>query len=85
MTDSVVRNYNRRAQSALKNTVWSGGCNAWYNNGNAVTAMHPGSVLHFKGNAKFQYLRPLRAIITYYVSKLTNQYRGHFGNLRRAF
>ncbi|KAJ5984731.1 hypothetical protein N7481_006830 [Penicillium waksmanii] len=46
--DSVVHSYNRRAQGTLKNTVWSGGCSAWYNNGDTVTAMYPGSVLHFK-------------------------------------
>ncbi|KAJ5825235.1 hypothetical protein N7474_002373 [Penicillium riverlandense] len=49
VTDSVVRHYNRYAQANLQNTVWSKGCNAWYNNGTRVTAMYPGSVLHFKG------------------------------------
>ncbi|OQD90612.1 hypothetical protein PENANT_c001G08521 [Penicillium antarcticum] len=43
--DSAVRAYNRRAQANLKNTVWSKGCNAWYNNEHAVTAMYPGSAI----------------------------------------
>jgi cation diffusion facilitator CzcD-associated flavoprotein CzcO len=51
VNDSVVRNWNRRAQGTLKRTVWSRGCNAWYNNGEVVTAMYPGSVLHFKGKS----------------------------------
>lgn len=49
MKDSVVRDYNRRAQAGLKRTVWSSGCKAWYNNGRVVTAMYPGSVLHYRG------------------------------------
>jgi hypothetical protein len=51
VNDSAVRAYNRRAQVNLKNTVWSKGCNAWYNNEHAVTAMYPGSVIHFKGKS----------------------------------
>jgi hypothetical protein len=51
VNDSAVRAYNRRAQANLKNTVWSKGCNAWYNNEHAVTAMYPGSVIHFKGKS----------------------------------
>lgn len=47
--DSAVRDYNRRAQAGLRRTVWSSGCTAWYNNGRVVTAMYPGSVLHYKG------------------------------------
>ncbi|KAJ5617930.1 hypothetical protein N7537_003044 [Penicillium hordei] len=43
--DSAVRNYNRRAQASLKRTVWSKGCHAWYNNGQAVTAMYPGKAI----------------------------------------
>ncbi|OJJ42184.1 hypothetical protein ASPZODRAFT_2122686 [Penicilliopsis zonata CBS 506.65] len=46
--DTAVQQYNRHAQATLNNTVWSTGCAAWYNNGKAVTAMYPGSVLHFK-------------------------------------
>ncbi|PWY76999.1 FAD/NAD(P)-binding domain-containing protein [Aspergillus heteromorphus CBS 117.55] len=46
--DSAIHMYNRYAQANLKHTVWSTGCQAWYNNGSVVTAMYPGSVLHFK-------------------------------------
>ncbi|KAJ5170247.1 uncharacterized protein N7500_003030 [Penicillium coprophilum] len=45
VTDSAVRNYNRRAQAGLRRTVWSKGCHAWYNNGKAVTAMYPGKAI----------------------------------------
>ncbi|KUM62460.1 hypothetical protein ACN42_g4650 [Penicillium freii] len=45
VNDSAVRNYNRRAQAGLKRTVWSKGCHAWYNNGQAVTAMYPGKAI----------------------------------------
>ncbi|KAJ5696786.1 hypothetical protein N7536_007198 [Penicillium majusculum] len=48
VNDSAVRNYNRRAQAGLKRTLWSKGCHAWYNNGQAVTTMYPSSVLHYK-------------------------------------
>ncbi|RAL07846.1 flavin-containing monooxygenase [Aspergillus homomorphus CBS 101889] len=47
--DDVVRQYNRHAQAGLKRTVWTTGCQAWYNNGTTVTAMYPGSVLQYKG------------------------------------
>jgi hypothetical protein len=52
--DSVVRDYNTFAQENLKRAVWSKGCHAWYNKKNkggdvTVTAMYPGSVLHYKG------------------------------------
>ncbi|KAJ5109720.1 flavin-binding monooxygenase [Penicillium argentinense] len=46
--DSVVRDFNRRAQVMLKRTVWSSGCRAWYNNGETVTGLYPGSMVHFK-------------------------------------
>ncbi|RAK98790.1 flavin-containing monooxygenase [Aspergillus ibericus CBS 121593] len=48
VTDSATALYNCHAQANLKHTVWSSNCNGWYNNGTAVTAMYPGSVLHFK-------------------------------------
>lgn len=53
--DSVVRDYNIYAQENLKRCVWSKGCHAWYSKkndngkGNTVTAMYPGSALHYKG------------------------------------
>lgn len=55
VTDSANQLYNRHVQANLKHTVWSSGCTAWYNNGSAVTAMYPGSVLHFKGNPALIY------------------------------
>ncbi|CAK45996.1 hypothetical protein AnigIFM59636_011314 [Aspergillus niger] len=48
VTDTANQLYNRHVQANLKHTVWSSGCTAWYNNGSAVTAMYPGSVLHYK-------------------------------------
>lgn len=56
--DSVVHAYNKFAQETLKRCVWSKGCHAWYNKrnegaDNTVTAMYPGSVLHFKGMLAF--------------------------------
>ncbi|KAH8425102.1 flavin-containing monooxygenase [Aspergillus melleus] len=58
--DSVVREYNAYAQESLKRCVWSKGCHAWYSKKNAegpntVTAMYPGSVLHFK-----EYMKTIR-------------------------
>ncbi|KAJ5187667.1 hypothetical protein N7449_010661 [Penicillium cf. viridicatum] len=49
VNDSAVRNYNRRAQAGLKRTVWSKGCHAWYNNGQAVTAMYPAAIEDIRG------------------------------------
>lgn len=53
MKDDIVRAYNRYAVEGLKRCVWSKGCTAWYNKRNGesttVTAMYPGSVLHYKG------------------------------------
>ncbi|GIK05969.1 hypothetical protein Aspvir_010086 [Aspergillus viridinutans] len=50
---SVVRDYNTYAQENLKHAVWSKDCHAWYSKKNkgegvTVTAMYPGSVLHYK-------------------------------------
>lgn len=51
--DSIVHAYNAYAQENLKRSVWSGNCHSWYKGhkgeGSPVTAMYPGSVLHFKG------------------------------------
>jgi hypothetical protein len=51
--ESIVRDYNKYAQENLKRLVWSHGCYSWYKKAKAgnhiVTAMYPGSVLHFKG------------------------------------
>ncbi len=51
--DDIVRAFNRYAAEGLKRCVWSKGCTAWYNKKNGestiVTAMYPGSVLHYKG------------------------------------
>jgi cation diffusion facilitator CzcD-associated flavoprotein CzcO len=51
VTKSAVKDYNTYTQEFLKRTVWSGDCQSWYkhpkSNGK-VTAMYPGSVLHFK-------------------------------------
>ncbi|BCS27046.1 flavin-containing monooxygenase [Aspergillus puulaauensis] len=52
--DSVVASFNRYAVQSLKRNVWSKGCTAWYGKkdasgeGKVVTAMYPGSILHFK-------------------------------------
>ncbi|KAL4945497.1 hypothetical protein BDV06DRAFT_219188 [Aspergillus oleicola] len=59
--DSIVDTFNRFATENLKRNVWSKGCTAWYSkkNGpgesNTVTAMYPGSALHFK-----EYLKTIR-------------------------
>ncbi|RAH48748.1 flavin-containing monooxygenase [Aspergillus brunneoviolaceus CBS 621.78] len=46
--DSILRQYNSRAQAALRNTVWATGCQAWYNNGTTkVTAMYPGKAISY--------------------------------------
>ncbi|KAL4914978.1 hypothetical protein BDW62DRAFT_133987 [Aspergillus aurantiobrunneus] len=56
--DSVVSDFNRYAAENLKRCVWSKGCTAWYSkkNGpgesNTVTAMYPGSALHYKAFIK---------------------------------
>ncbi|KAF7629455.1 hypothetical protein AFLA_013169 [Aspergillus flavus NRRL3357] len=69
--DSVVHAYNKFAQETLKRCVWSKGCHAWYNKrnegaDNTVTAMYPGSVLHFK--ACIEKLRPEHFEIQYNTS-----------------
>ncbi|KAJ9488497.1 hypothetical protein VN97_g4794 [Penicillium thymicola] len=45
LNHSAIRNYSRHAQAGLKRTVWSKGCHAWYNNGQAVTAMYRGKAI----------------------------------------
>lgn len=55
MKDSVVADFNRYAVQSLKRNVWSKGCTGWYGKkdatgeGKVVTAMYPGSILHYKG------------------------------------
>lgn len=50
----VVDDWNVWAQEILKTTVWAGGCKSWYKKNSEgksdepVTAMYPGSVLHYK-------------------------------------
>ncbi|OJJ05818.1 hypothetical protein ASPVEDRAFT_87153 [Aspergillus versicolor CBS 583.65] len=52
--DSVVASFNRYAVQSLKRNVWSKGCTGWYGKKDAsgenkvVTAMYPGSILHYK-------------------------------------
>ncbi|OJJ65114.1 hypothetical protein ASPSYDRAFT_194084 [Aspergillus sydowii CBS 593.65] len=57
--DDIVRAFNRYAAEGLKRCVWSKGCTAWYNKKNGestiVTAMYPGSVLHYK-----EYIKTIR-------------------------
>ncbi|KAE8162972.1 putative flavin-binding monooxygenase [Aspergillus tamarii] len=82
--DSVVHAYNKFAQETLKRCVWSKGCSAWYskrNEGadNTVTAMYPGSVLHFQ--ACMEKLRPEDFEIQYNTS---NPFR-FMGNGQLAF
>lgn len=54
MKPDVVDDWNVYAQEVLKTTVWSGGCKSWYKKNSSgrddepVTAMYPGSVLHYK-------------------------------------
>ena len=51
MKDDALSDYNMYCQEYLKRTVWSGGCRSWYKNGKVdgpVTAMYPGSTLHYK-------------------------------------
>ncbi|KAL2817987.1 hypothetical protein BDW59DRAFT_129793 [Aspergillus cavernicola] len=56
--DSIVHAFNRYAAENLKRCVWSNGCTAWYSKKNApgenntVTAMYPGSALHYKAYIK---------------------------------
>ncbi|KAL4757900.1 flavin-containing monooxygenase [Aspergillus foveolatus] len=59
--DSIVHAFNRYAAENLKRCVWSKGCTAWYNKqngsgeGNTVTALYPGSALHYK-----EYIKTIR-------------------------
>ncbi|KAL4767501.1 hypothetical protein BDW60DRAFT_147723 [Aspergillus nidulans var. acristatus] len=59
--DSIVHAFNRYAAENLKRCVWSTGCAAWYNKqncsaeGNTVTALYPGSALHYK-----EYIKTIR-------------------------
>lgn len=50
VADDVVREYNDYAQEWLKDTVWASGCSSWYKRASdgRVTAMYPGSVLHYR-------------------------------------
>ncbi|KAF7590203.1 hypothetical protein BBP40_003178 [Aspergillus hancockii] len=77
--DSVVRDYNNFAQAALKRSVWSKGCHAWYSKKNegadyTVTAMYPGSALQYK--AYMDKIRPEHFDIQY---KTSNPFR-YLGN-----
>ncbi|KAL4863636.1 hypothetical protein BDV12DRAFT_25498 [Aspergillus spectabilis] len=60
--DEIVRAFNRYAGENLKRCVWSKGCTAWYSKKNeetpgenTVTAMYPGSALHYK-----EFIRTIR-------------------------
>ncbi|KAL4746798.1 hypothetical protein BDW72DRAFT_210132 [Aspergillus terricola var. indicus] len=59
--DSIVHAFNRYAAENLKRCVWSKGCTAWYNKqngpgeGTTVTALYPGSALHYK-----EYIKTIR-------------------------
>ncbi|KAL4808131.1 hypothetical protein BDV18DRAFT_158247 [Aspergillus unguis] len=59
--DDIVRDFNRYAAENLKRCVWSKGCTAWYSKknkpgeNNTVTAMYPGSALHYK-----EYIKTIR-------------------------
>ncbi|KAL4998472.1 hypothetical protein BDV10DRAFT_167114 [Aspergillus recurvatus] len=59
--DSIVDAFNRYAAENLKRCVWSKGCTAWYSKkngpgeGNTVTALYPGSALHYK-----EYIKTIR-------------------------
>ncbi|KAE8334229.1 hypothetical protein BDV24DRAFT_173606 [Aspergillus arachidicola] len=82
--DSVVRDYNKFAQETLKRCVWSKGCHTWYSKrkegpDNIVTAMYPGSILHFK--VCMEKLRPEDFEIQYNTS---NPFR-FMGNGELAF
>ncbi|KAF0637907.1 hypothetical protein FPSE5266_03749 [Fusarium pseudograminearum] len=47
----ALDDYNCYIQESLKRTVWTGNCRSWFKNGKVdgrVTAMYPGSVLHFQ-------------------------------------
>lgn len=47
----ALDDYNSYIQESLKRTVWTGNCRSWFKNGKVdgrVTAMYPGSVLHFQ-------------------------------------
>ncbi|CAG7921120.1 unnamed protein product [Penicillium olsonii] len=48
----ALEDFNVYAQEFLKRTVWTGGCRSWFKNGQIdgpVTAMYPGSIIHYKG------------------------------------
>ncbi|EAW07003.1 flavin-containing monooxygenase [Aspergillus clavatus NRRL 1] len=82
--DSVVRDYNTFAQENLKRAVWSKGCHAWYSkknkgDSNTVTAMYPGSVLHFKA-----FMRNIRGEHFDIRYNTTNPFR-YLGNGELAF
>jgi hypothetical protein len=43
--------FNTYAQELIKGTVWTDDCRSWFKKGKAdgrVTAMYPGSVIHYK-------------------------------------
>ncbi|KAL5592391.1 hypothetical protein FOBRF1_013417 [Fusarium oxysporum] len=47
----ALDDFNVYAQELMKKTVWTGDCRSWFKNGKAdgrVTAMYPGSVIHYK-------------------------------------
>ncbi|KAG9505080.1 hypothetical protein J7337_002046 [Fusarium musae] len=47
----ALDDFNTYAQELIKGTVWTGDCRSWFKKGKAdgrVTAMYPGSVIHYK-------------------------------------
>ena len=51
VTDDAIHEWNAYGVEFLKRTVWSSRCRSWYKNGSydgRVTALYPGSFLHFK-------------------------------------
>ncbi|EEP80753.1 conserved hypothetical protein [Uncinocarpus reesii 1704] len=65
---SVVQDYNRYAQQILKRAVWSKNCHAWYKSAKGdssiVTAMYPGSIVHFMGKMRTRIFGMIVSLIT---------------------
>lgn len=44
----VQDDWNIWGDELLKRTVWASGCSSWYKRNGRITALYPGSILHFK-------------------------------------
>ncbi|RKK68854.1 hypothetical protein BFJ69_g13280 [Fusarium oxysporum] len=73
----ALDDFNVYTQELIKRTVWTGDCRSWFKRGNSdgrVTAMYPGSVIHYK-----EMLEEFRAedFVFKYTSKNWFQFMGN--------